>query len=370
MTQSKSVGPVKIRPQVKNGAETGKWFVDVPSSLTSNGKRKRKLLDSRTEALSIARELRAQLDPVTGLLRVRHKASSIKVSDAIDGWLSDQQLRVETLKKRPGTLRVNEYRLRSVRRYFEGNDLATLSERRLVEYQAFRLKNGIKPVTINSELITLNMVFDWAIKAGFKVTKPTVERVPVKPTATLIPTPEEVVRIIQALPDFLKPLIRFLAETGCRKGEALNLTWDNVDEVGGYVEISSREGWTPKTQQSERRIPLNPSLLAEIRCLPKVSEYVFPGFKPDRPITNFKKRWVAAVKKAKIVRNGKTVHVTVQSLRKAHATWQAERGVTESVLQDLLGHAKGSAVTKRYYVQVSEEAKRNAVLSLPLEQCS
>ena len=32
--------------------------------------------------------------------------------------------------------------------------------------------------------------------------------------------------------------------------------------------------------------------------------------------------------------------------RKTHAAWQAEPGVTESVLQGLLGHARSSKITK------------------------
>jgi integrase len=186
-----------------------------------------------------------------------------------------------------------------------------------------------------------------------------------RPVNSIVPTPEEVIRIIDNLPERLKVLVRFFAETGCRRGEALNLKWECVDEIGGYAEIMSRDGWTPKTQQSERRIPLNPPLLDALRSLPKVGEYVFPGKVPGKPIHTFKKSWVTAVREAKIVRNGKPVHLPIRSLRMAHATWQAERGTHETVLQGLLGHAKGSDVTKRFYVQVSEEAKRQAMLSLP-----
>ena len=93
---------------------------------------------------------------------------------------------------------------------------------------------------------------------------------------SIIPRPEEVVRILAALPPKRRPIVRFLAETGCRKGEAQNLTWGCVDEVNGLVYIESRDGWAPKTQSSERSIPLNEALLEEIRKLPKRGPYVFP----------------------------------------------------------------------------------------------
>jgi len=75
-----------------------------------------------------------------------------------------------------------------------------------------------------------------------------------------------------------------------------------------------------------------------------------------------------AVAKAGIRRNGMLVHLTPQSLRRAHATRQAMRGVNESVLQGLLGHAAGSRMTQWYYVQVTTEAKHAAVITLPVRE--
>ena len=84
------------------------------------------------------------------------------------------------------------------------------------------------------------------------------------------------------------------------------------------------------------------------------------------PVGNFRKAFAAAVRRAGIARRGKPVKITPHGLRKAHATWQAMNGVPPSVLQDLLGHARGSTVTDQYYVFATEEAKRAAVMELPL----
>ena len=135
---------------------------------------------------------------------------------------------------------------------------------------------------------------------------------------------------------------------------------DDVNAIG------ARDGWTPKTQQSERLIPLNADLLDMIRRLPKAGAYVFPGPDPDTPIGNMRKAFASAAAAADIQRRGKPVSLTPKVLRKAHATWQVERGINESVLQGLLGHAKGSRVTKQFYVHVSEEAKRAAMITLPM----
>ena len=167
-----------------------------------------------------------------------------------------------------------------------------------------------------------------------------------------------------ALPQKHQLIVRFLAETGRRKGEARNLIWDCVDEVGGYAEIRSRDGWTPKTEASEQAIPLSDSLLDAIWRLPKKGEYVFPGATPDVPMGEFCKPWKKAVLAAKIMRRGRQVTFPVKHLRKAHATWQAERGTPESVLQHRMGHAKGSRITRQFYVQVTEQAEKAAVITM------
>ena len=70
--------------------------------------------------------------------------------------------------------------------------------------------------------------------------------------------------------------------------------------------------------------------------------------------------------KAQIMRKGRAVHVTVQSLRKSYAT-EVSRNASEAVLQSMLGHAPGTSVTKKYYIRVTEEDRRRASVVLPLE---
>ncbi len=372
MTQSRRVGPFRVRPHIRDGVATGRWFVDIPASVTGSGRRRRKLFENRITAMTVAKELWQRIDPVTGLLVPSVPSipsippGELTFREAVAGWREDEELRVATLKKQATTLETDLFRLRSLVAFLGDEDIASINERRLVEYQRWRLEQGRKPQTINSDLIRFVMVMGWARKHGHIAEVPKCERIPVPPQRAMIPTPEEVVRIIAALPERLRPIVRFMAETGCRKGEAINLTWDCVDEVNGCVEICSRTGWTPKTQSSERSIPLGPGLLELLRSLPKEGAYVFAGRIPGKPIGSFRKAFAKAVRCAGINRKGRPVRITPHSLRKAHATWLAMNGVPPSVLQDLLGHARGSQVTEQYYVFATEEAKRAAVFELPL----
>lgn len=366
MTATRKVGPIRVRPHIREGMPTGKWSVDIPASLTGTGRRKRKLFDNQRMALEVAKTLRGRLDPLSGVTGPRR--CGVRLREAIERWQENEALRVATHKKRASTLEIDMYRTRVLVSFFGDDDISAISERRLVEYQRRRLELGRKPSTINSEVAALSRILGWARKQKLIAEVPRVEQVPVRRKSAVIPTPEEVVRLIQNLPPRLQPLVRFMAETGCRKGEALNLTWDCVDEINGHVDIRCRDGWTPKTQSSERRIPLGQSLLEMIRGLPKEGPYVFSGTSPNERIGEFRRSWATAVGRAGIIRDRQLVRITPHSLRKAHATWLAMKGVPPSVLQDLLGHARGSRVTDRYYVFATDDAKRAAVIQLPVAE--
>ena len=157
-------------------------------------------------------------------------------------------------------------------------------------------------------------------------------------------------------------------QTFASAGEAFNLTWADIDELKGFVEFKPKDGWTPKTQQSHRRFYIGGQLLETLRGLPKVGPYVFPGKFPDKPINNIRKAFASAVHRAGIERNGHPLRVTPHTLRKFYATWLAMRGVHQRILQANLGHAAGSTVTDRYYVQAVEEERRKSVVELPMRR--
>ena len=361
MTRSIRVGPLTVRPFVRNGVKTGKRIVDIPISV--GGRRVRKVVDCRKKALALATALNRRIEGATG--RLAGAPSGLAFGEAVRLWQIDEQLRVETLKKRASSLESDLYRLRSLSRFFGDCDVASIDERRMAAYQLWRLRQGRAARTINTDIGTLSLVLKWAVKNGYLAAVAKVERIPQRPTHPVIPTPEEVIRIIDAAPRRLRLLLRFIAETGCRKGEAVNLTWDCVDEINGVVEIRHRGEWTPKTESSERTIPLSGGLLAALRGVRKRGRLVFAGRDPKRPIDNFRKALASACLRAGLKRGGRPAVVTVHGLRKAFATLHAMRGTPQAVLQALLGHAPGSRMTNQYYVRATEEAKRAAVVELP-----
>lgn len=363
MNEPIKVGDLTVRPVIRDGVPTGKWQLDVPSSLTG-GTRKRVQYDGRDEALKIARELwkRLRLRELgfVGKPSRRH----VSLEDAVTEWKRHEEDRVATLKKQQISLDTDAYRLKAIQAFFKGRSIAELDEGALMSYQKNRLALGIRPASINSEIRSLNKVFGWAVKNKYLDAIPKVERIPESGLEeVVVPTLEEVERIIAFLPKPTIALVWFLAMTGCRSGEAFHLTWGCVDEVNGRAEIKPNDGWRPKNKSSIRIVPLEGLLLEMIRHQPKTSRYVFPSLvDPKKPRTNMRKAFASAVKKAKIMRGDEQVlDITPKYLRKAFATWQANHGTAPRVLQALMGHVPGSTVTDKHYIKAEEGAMRVAV---------
>lgn len=361
MSNTMKVGPMAIRPEVKGGVKTGRWFLDIPGRLWPSGKRKRKLFDNKTQAVKKARFILRSIEN-REFGSNQQPTSGFTLLQASGDWLASERLRVRTRKKKQSSLDADMIRLGSIEAFMGDKDLARIDDQTLAEYQAHRLEMGRKPATVNTEMRTIFLVLRWALKAKLITALPIVEAVGEQPKVVEVPTREELRQLVAAADPSVRALVRLLVESGIRAGEAFNLTWDCVNEVEGWIEIKPQGEWTPKTLSSMRRLPIGPELIAELRALPREGLYVFPSrYDPDRPKDNIRRSLKSAVKRAGLMRNGVLMKVTPHVLRKAFATHQANAGTPPRVLQALMGHAAGTRVTDKHYVQVTEEAKNAAM---------
>ncbi len=123
------------------------------------------------------------------------------------------------------------------------------------------------------------------------------------------------------LPEHLKPVISFAYHTGCRKGEILNLLWEQVDLLAKVVRLNPGE-----TQNDEGRvIPLAGELLEMLVMQPQTRDQRWPDcpwvfFRHGKRIKDFRGAWEEASRRAA---------ETVPSL------WDAERGQHAKVFHDL-----------------------------------
>jgi integrase len=174
-------------------------------------------------------------------------------------------------------------------------------------------------------------------------------------------TEDEERSLLDALPKFLGSLVIVAIHTGMRRGELLNLTWTEVDLVGGTVFVrrsKSGEG---------RRIPMSPTVRRTLEELnearPTHTRVIGPN-EADRVFTaprggfllNLNRVWYDAIERAGLV--GLHFH----DLRHTFASRLVMNGVDLFRVQTLMGH-KSSRMTIRY-AHLSPEHLRAAVATL------
>jgi integrase len=130
---------------------------------------------------------------------------------------------------------------------------------------------------------------------------------------------------------------RFLALSGWRSGEALNLRWSEVDLVRRTARLADT-----KTGFSLR--PLAHAACDVLGVMPRigVSEFVFPATRESGRMTGFPKLWARIAK----LRNLPT-EISPHTLRHSFASLAADLGYSEPTIAALVGH-KGRSVTSRY----------------------
>jgi site-specific recombinase XerD len=130
---------------------------------------------------------------------------------------------------------------------------------------------------------------------------------------------------------------------GLRAGEVVRLRVGDIDSAQNIIRIVQSKG------SKDRNVMLPADILGLLRQwwrerptrqdagLPKERLWLFPGYKPGRPLTTrqFLRLFHVAVAAA-----GITKPVTLHSLRHSFATHLLERGVDIRVIQALLGHHK------------------------------
>ena len=144
-----------------------------------------------------------------------------------------------------------------------------------------------------------------------------------------------------------RDLITFLIYTGCRKGEALNLRWDDVNLDAGVIAIKFTK------IKEDRYIPIHPKLKELLINIKKIDgcEYVFNN--NGKKINDFKRSFHTACKNAGF----KDMHIHDQ--RHVFASKMVKSGTPLFTVGKLLGHKKSSTAEK--YAHLVPETLKKAV---------
>ncbi len=224
--------------------------------------------------------------------------------------------------------------------------LVMLTAQHLDRYKKRRLTDGVSPVTINVELRSLrsilNVALRWKLIEANPFSGTQLMKVPDVPPTFLTKT--DFHRLGGVVKEsWLREVLVFAVLTGMRRGEILNLRWQDVDLNRKIIFVQSNP--TFKTKQGKRRIiPINSAALHLMNSkLDKpVSEYVFT-FK-GRKIAD---SWVSHRFKFYVRLAGLSEGLHFHSLRHTFASWLVQDGVSLFEVQKLLGHSS-SDMTQIY----------------------
>lgn len=181
-------------------------------------------------------------------------------------------------------------------------------------------------------------------------------------------TPDEWIRLRDAIPEHWRPLTIFLLAIGCRIGEATAVMVRDIDLGRGTVwlrrawkkgERDSRYLGSTKTKRGKRTVLMGPDVLAAIRPLVEgrpADALVFTAPQGGRVYAqHFRNRvWVQALERA-----GITKAVTPHSLRHTSVSWQFAGNVSPIVVQHRLGH-ESLATTSKVYAHLLTDAQVDA----------
>jgi len=223
--------------------------------------------------------------------------------------------------------------------------LPFLTMQHLDHYKVKRLAD-VSAVTVNRELQALRASMNTAVSWKMLESNPfaNMQQVKIPERQPEYFSREDFQKLISIIKEnWLKEVIIFAVLTGMRRGEIVNLRWQDVDLRRKLIYIQSNP--TFKTKQGKKRvIPMNEVVfnLLSSNYRRFTSEFVFHknGFRIyDDYVTKKLKKYVTDA--------GLNDKLHFHSLRHTFASWLVQDGVSLYEVQKLLGHSNIS-VTQVY----------------------
>ena len=214
--------------------------------------------------------------------------------------------------------------------------------------------------TVTTQLQVIRQIFQFAEVQGYITYNPAnAVHVPrgLEKTYRMPPNKDEIDRIKSSV-DLPFGLFAYLIYyTGCRRGEAVALTWDDFDFEKKLIRICRSVYYvnntphlkSPKTEKGVRSVPLLPPLLSAISD--KIGKgYVFSLDGGKTPLSHYN-----VIKLYHSYQSVSGVVVNPHQIRHGYATALHDAGIDAKTAQTLLGHAQIST-TMDIYTHVCEDS--------------
>jgi len=205
--------------------------------------------------------------------------------------------------------------------------LSKVTRKQGEDFKVWQLQK-VKPVSVNIFFRQIKAAFETAAKWGYLRENPLRDVKQCKVKNENLPqffTKPEIKLLLDVIPDGdFKRLILFYLYTGCRRNEALNLTWDDIDMERGKVTFRITKSG------KGRIIPFNGALREVLSAMQRKGKKPFP-FQGDFVTHKFKDYL-----KASGIQNQS---LKLHSLRHTFASHLIMEGVDVMTVSKLLGHS-------------------------------
>lgn len=268
-----------------------------------------------------------------------------------DSWWEDAspQLACNTQKPyRPALRRAKEYFADMSITEITPVDINRFLSRAILKYK-------MSDKTCRTQLMILNLIFRYAVSMGYTDVNPVGQiSVPkgLRKYKREMPIDNDIELVKQHTDLEMGMFAYWVMYTGCRKGELLALTWEDVDvenrtiyiRRGSYFENNKLKIKETKTKAGIRELPLMDRLLEKITPGNGIIFQVDGDYMTE---SHFRKAWER-------YQRDSGVKCTPHQLRHAYATMLFEASVDPKDAQRLLGHAN-LATTQDIYTHIRED---------------
>jgi integrase len=321
------------------------------------------LVQARKEARKHQGDIERGIDPVVEERKEKERAEAAKegtLANVVDEY-------VKRLKRNKPPIRTMPER----ERIFHRSIVPALGERQIVDIQRSdvtrmldKIEDDSGPVAATKALAVLSAFFSWyatrhdsfrsPITRGMARTK-AHERARERTLSD--DEIKTLLRAVEAKNDAFSALIEFLLLVGCRRGEAANMQWTEVDSNGEWT-IPGRRTKIKK----DVIIPLSKAARDVLARIPEIAgcPWVFSN-NGRKQVTDFVSPKVR-LDKATALKDWR-----LHDLRRTARTLLSRAGVAPDVAERCLGHVVGGIVRNTYDRHAYLNEKREAFEKLAVE---
>jgi len=236
-----------------------------------------------------------------------------------------------------------------------------------------------RPATVNRELENLSRMFNLAIEDEMLQSNPCqkVRSLSEDNARNRYLSEAEKARLLKVLQGrsaHLRPIVIIDLQTGLRKQELLKLRWQNVDFERGLIHVMNSQRERTKSGKS-RSVPMTELSRQELLALREKagdSEYVFVNENTKEALTDCKRAFVTALRKAGI----EDFHF--HDLRHTCATRLGDRGASAFEIAQVMGwsdirmamrytHATGEGIRRAMQLLTQRKPGTNGRSNLSTE---